>query len=690
MGEWRLRADRGQLSGHDAWHQTRRISGVGIYGLLGISGQHQFTVQPATRSPARTKWDTIAIDTQSATAHPGQILPRAQAWLAFQAMEKSDDIMIVLETDHGGETADAVIVGVNGAFHHALGFSDDDILGRPAAELFPLGGDAETLMDAIRAGTAIHTELRCCRASGGTIMLGIHLMPAPAQADGRVCFVLLARDITAVIQSRQMQDSIHRLLAKVFTTIEEAVVIVSERRGNTAGCIVMTNPGVDRLLGYKPNSLTGRNSLDLVAAGSRDMVATHFKQQSEQGGDSSFRAPLVTASGPEFDAQITSVLVATDGVSHFRIVTLRQHIVAANKIRSESVGKIKLVGLDEVRRALGSRWPAVASRAMATAEAVIKRRCGPTDSYSQADDTSFLMCFGSLSEEESSFRAAMIGREIRDRLVGQGEAPANSYVRSLAAVIQFPDKGETGSQLHAVLLTGLDQQLERLELAARETLKNAPADTRCDLEPVRGRISGEAVAMQVHLHGQLERSLVSALSVLPLAEAKAFDMDGLLLQVAAQQAINSLVRGDAVPFLVNVSFDVFASRAATESFFATCLRLDPRVCGRLILLLSKLPYGLPPARLLECVNRLRPFCCGVGYNIDDLADLALIDLSNSFNPIAAFQMAALADSPPQKIKPLIDSLHARRVRIMVRGVTSEKGAAAFRSLGADMISIERG
>ena len=107
---------------------------------------------------------------------------------------------------------------------------------------------------------------------------------------------------------------------------------------------------------------------------------------------------------------------------------------------------------------------------MAAAESVIKRHCGPQDSFSRADDTSFLMCFGALSEEEFSFRAAMIGREIRNRLIGQGEDPDNAYVRSVAAVVRFPDQRESNAAFQATLLNGLDKQMQRLEQEARQTL----------------------------------------------------------------------------------------------------------------------------------------------------------------------------------------------------------------------------
>ena len=125
----------------------------------------------------------------------------------------------------------------------------------------------------------------------------------------------------------------------------------------------------------------------------------------------------------------------------FRIVTLRPNDEAGTtEMRTESAGRINLIGLDEVRAALGDRWRAVAVRAMESAEVVLKRRCGPQDSYSRADDTSFVVCFGGLSEREASFRASMIGREIRDRLIGQGENPDTAFVRAIAAAVRLPAK----------------------------------------------------------------------------------------------------------------------------------------------------------------------------------------------------------------------------------------------------------
>ena len=592
-------------------------------------------------------------------------------------MDQSDDVVLVLECD---AQSDAVIIAANGAFCRASGFPDEQLIGLVARKLFLVATDAETLTTAIRDRVSLRTELACGRADGSTFMLGFHLMPAPERTRGRSCFVVLGRDITAQLEARRMQNSIQRLLAKVFMSVDEAVVIVS-----AAGRIMMTNSRIDQLLGYKPDELVGRDSLSVVPTDSRASIIDTIQKQMREGADQTYITPILKADGSRMVATITSVIVSTDDGKRFRILTLRSNADNPERLRTESAGRIKLVGLEEVRTAMGDRWQAVAERAMATAEAVIRRRCGGQDAWSRADNTSFLICFGAVSEQEASFRAAMIGREIHDRLIGQGSDADTACVRSIAAAIRFADQGESVASLHAILLRGLDEQIERVEREARRTLMTAFTGAACDLKRVFGRTSAETILLRVDLPPELRRATAAALAAVPANEAREFDLDGLLLGLAARNAVAAMARGDATPLLVNVRLDVFASRFATERYLATCLRIDQRVAGRLILLLSALPRGLPKTRLLECINRLRPFCRGIGYELDDIAGLLTIDLSFSPVPIVSFPVEAFAADEPEKLRTLFGSLHARRAKVLIREVASENEAAVFRSCGADMI-----
>jgi PAS domain S-box-containing protein len=604
-----------------------------------------------------------------------------EALLTYLAMSNSDDLVLLLERDAAAEE-DAVVIAANAAFRRASGYANEQILGLTVAALFPSADHAGTVMQAIRGKEPLRSELGCRRANGGIFMLGMHLMPAPARTPGSDCFVILGRDITAAIEARQMQDSMQRLLAKVFTSVDAAVAIV-----NGAGRIVMTNPQLDGLLGYKPNGMVGLRTLDLVAPDVRTRVSTVIRQQIADGRDTVQSVPVRRADGSDLVLRITSVVTTAGESKQFRILTLRPEVTSLTRTRLESIGHIKLVGLDDVRSALGDRWAAAAGRSMATAEAVISKHCGPQDSFSRADETSFLVCFGRLSEEEAAFRAAMISREIRTRLIGQGESPDNAYVRSIAARIRVTDQSESNESLQAALLDGLDRELERIEREARQTLRDVLTGAVCDLCPVHGRHRGQVVAGLVLMPPRLERQIFSALSALPAKEAAAFDLDGVMMGLAAQQAVAGMVRGEAMPLLVRISFDVFATRATTERFFAVCEKIDRRMTSSLVLLLSSLPEGVPQTRLQDCVNRLRPFCRGVGYQVDDPAELPELDLANSFNPIVVLPVTACL-SAPVKMQSIFGALQTRRAKVLVSGVGSDDEAASLLSAGADMVAMK--
>jgi PAS domain S-box-containing protein len=609
--------------------------------------------------------------------------PQQRASLTYRAIDHSDNIVLLLEKANKDESTEAVIRGANDAFLRVSGYTEEQICGRPFSDIFPDRTQADKLRDTIRCSGSLRGEKAVLRADGSTFTLGLHLMSVPPSKEPteRSNFVILGRDITAILEARNIQASVQKLLAKVFTCITEAVAIVDEH-----GRVMMTNPHADMLLGYKPNGLVGRSTIDLVAVSGRASAAASIRRQMEDGRDTTYEVPVIRQDGTEQPMCITSVLVERDDSKKFRIVTLRP--AARSLMRSENAGQIKLVGLEEIRDALGSRWPAVAARAMATAETVIKRRCGNEDSFSRVDDISFLICFGALDLQEASFRAAMIGREIRDRLIGQGEDPASAQVRAIAAAVMIPDQEDRPTlDHHAALLAGLDGQMRKIEQDARQTLKATLSDAKCELEPIHGSNLQESVCTLVRLPDEVERKLLCAFSILPRNETDAFDLNGLLLTLAVRQASTALARGEPRPLLVPVEFDVFNGRIATDRYISLCRKVDQRLTKALIFLISELPKGLPKSRLFECVNLLRPYCRGVGYQVDDPALLGPVDPARGGYGIVAFPQSAVAAMPQAKLKALADFVHSKQMKLLVRHLGSSNVAGQMLKQGVDLISL---
>ena len=254
------------------------------------------------------------------------------------------------------------------------------------------------------------------------------------------------------------------------------------------------------------------------------------ERQIEDGQDYTIASRLLRADGSEVAVEITSITVQRDDLRHFRIITVLAQPDAARPVTVHVAGKIKLVGLDEVKGALGSRWAEVAARAMASAEHVVRRRCGLRDTWSRTTDGGFLICFADACEDEATFRAAAVAREIRTRLIGEGESGATASVSAIAAAVDVPDEpGRSADMLATIIGDRLNGRLAQIEAQARETLRHAVYTTTCHLESVRSRRTKAIVALFAKLPTELEQRILADYSALPTNERQSFDFDRLVL-----------------------------------------------------------------------------------------------------------------------------------------------------------------
>jgi PAS domain S-box-containing protein len=362
----------------------------------------------------------------------GLLDPASLQRMLYDTLDHSDDIVLVLEQT-GDDGCDIRIVSANGAFLRVSGHRLADLINQPFHSLVVEDGARSqwyaTVRSAGEEGFA-RAELLCRRKDGTRFWFGFHLMRV--RGPPPVHFILLGRDITESLQARQQQAAIQGLLAKVFVCVKAPVAIVSEN-----GTIQMSNPALEELLGYPAGGLVGKLATDCNVPGDRPAAVAARQRQTEDGHDYSLQTRLSRADGTELPVVLTSITVQREDLRRFRIVTVLPR-PSEPPATVHVAGKIRLIGLDEVKEALGSRWAAVAARAMASAEHVIRRRCGPHDSFSRTPDGGFLICFVGTTEEEAGFRAAALAREIRTRLVGDGETEVTANVSAIAAAVDVP------------------------------------------------------------------------------------------------------------------------------------------------------------------------------------------------------------------------------------------------------------
>jgi PAS domain S-box-containing protein len=604
--------------------------------------------------------------------------------MLYRALNGSDDLVVILEQT-GDATDDLLIAASNDAFCRAANADFAELIGKPFLGLAAPEADPATCLALLRAAherCSFRSELLCSRQRGPPFWLGLHLMPVPQSVPP--CSLILGRDITEGRRDRQQHAAIQGLLAKVFVSVQAAVAIADED-----GAILMNNPALDHLLGYPVGGLVGHTAQEVVAPEFHAAVAAARARQSSVGQSLRLKAELLHIDGSRVPVEIAATMVQRDDLKRFRITTFTP--AAKSAVAKVLVaGKIKLIGLEDVKASLGDRWPAVAARAMSSAEHVIRRRCGTHDTWSRTADSGFLICFGEATEDEAAFRASAIAREIRSRLIGEGESPAAAQVSAVTAAVDMPDSaGQTQDMIAAAIMQRLNAQLAEIERRARDCLAEAMHSASCELTAIHSRHLSEIVGHLAALSSDLERRIQSALVALPPREAQAFDFDRLMLRLAATQVVSAIGAGDRRPVLVPIDFEVFLDRRCGERYVAACQELDERLRPQLILVLTRLPHGVPKNRVLECVMRISPFCHKVGFEAMEL-DLPPVEFALLSGSMVIVRQEALNrwdQDDLAKFGRLVSTVHTARGRVLVRQVGSWDNARRLLKLGADLISV---
>ncbi len=605
--------------------------------------------------------------------------------LAGNALDASDDAMAVFLRD--GEEL-SYVTG-NAAFGRLTAWLPEAARGLGLFRLLGVASaspDGARIVAAVAAGKCVRAELACHGQTGRAYWLGLNLMPAEAAH-----VVLHGHDITKRRVAGLQQQAVQTLLARVFQVIDAAVAIIG-----ADGRMLMANPALHTLLGQPAGTLEGTLALDHLDPNSRKAVEEALAQQNQDAKPCGVPVRLSRGSGDTIAARLHSALMVRPDQQRFRILTVTPDASAPDgripdagqpaRFREFLVaGKIRLVGLEDVRVALGARWPEMAERAMQCAEHVARKRLGPSDSFSRTEDEGLMICFGGLTEDEASFRAAMIGREITQRLIGMNHDPATARVTAITAMVELSDGKLDSAALPRLLDERLGARRVEIEARARDTLRYAMRDTRCSLEVVSQR-DGKQVAHYAHLPLAAERRIVAAAGALPPEELGDFDVDALRLQLAMERAAEVSIEGAGLPLLVEVSFSVFDTRGRTKRLVDACGRLPPAVREQLTLILTERQDGLPEARLRDCLGRLRPYCREIGYGSEQL-ELPPAGIGAAIMVVAASAVMSGGMLREEALFQFMPQLRARGARLLVRDVPSAAMARDLREMGVDLIAV---
>ncbi|WP_152535533.1 hypothetical protein [Bradyrhizobium sp. Ai1a-2] len=129
------------------------------------------------------------------------------------------------------------------------------------------------------------------------------------------------------------------------------------------------------------------------------------------------------------------------------LVDARQSLVA---------GSLELIGLDDVRDALGTQWTLFQDIVIELAQEELRRSLDPSDTFRKHGDASFLIHFGRLDREAAEERSRYIVSQVKRRIVEMIPELAQSIsIRSFVAAIDPSEIDQSGVGLADALFARL-------------------------------------------------------------------------------------------------------------------------------------------------------------------------------------------------------------------------------------------
>lgn len=366
-------------------------------------------------------------------------------------------------------------------------------------------------------------------------------------------------------------------------------------------------------------------------------------------------------------------------------------LTAGDKTDPVVAGSLELLGLEEVREALGGNWGAIADKAMVIAAAELQLQLDEADIFRRYRQFSFVICFAKLDRATASARASEIARKIKARLAAEIPEVADAIgVDQFVTGVERAALRREGMSLTERLFETLQRVRDEARAQARRTrtallrniqLQFAPAWhtgkhvvvlNRCSLDQTSG---GRTLAQFQALAepAQIEDTLA--------------ELDCTLLT----KAIETLHRATGAPpagaLLTPVSFRTINS-PRWQNDYIELLRLIPDAYRRLIILeICDVPSGVEPRRLGELIDVLTPFVKGVSLELEiDHPDLtAILEQGSWALAVNVKGSTSIDPQVPMRLKRFAGAASAAKTVSLAHGANSMGLALAAVNAGFNYV-----
>ena len=321
-----------------------------------------------------------------------------------------------------------------------------------------------------------------------------------------------------------------------------------------------------------------------------------------------------------------------------------------------AAGALQLVGLDAIRTALCAEWEARRAKIHSAVEGVFRRRLDVTDAYYRVQGDNYLILFSRLNRVEAQFKARVISSEIQRLILGEAADGAAAIVTYQVTEI---DRKLVLEQIHSLdeLLASVSQAAEEqavkpepapqrieAEVAAHAVAGEEPLDVDCDFSTLFKKVSAEqyikncapsfrplfdvkTLKFGYFLTATTSRSAQQnpddSFHLVDNPEELPALLDRFLLDASMMGLHTMLQKAQSGKIVIPITYETLASKQLRDAYFTRLKSVPPGLKGFIVFRISDIPIGIPPTRLAEIINLLKPLSAAQVLHVP--FDPALLD-----------------------------------------------------------------
>jgi hypothetical protein len=277
-------------------------------------------------------------------------------------------------------------------------------------------------------------------------------------------------------------------------------------------------------------------------------------------------------------------------------------------------GAIQLLGMDDIKKAMGNDWKAVASRAHDIAERIIRSQLSDADAYDRRNGDTYILCFAKLSKAEAEQKTNEIVVAIKKQLAEQvPEAPGIHVDHQVSEIEWAEDLGDDAS-IFDVLAESLQRIREETAQAAKRWRRVLLEESRVVFRPLwpsKRQALPIFCCLLDSVSGKTALARVSSASSSDELLDTMSELDCAILGRAVEGFHSFRQNDGACSIIVPVTFHTVNDRQRRGRFVALWDNIPEAYRQSICLEFHSIHPGVPNVRLIEVIQYLRPLCGGI-------------------------------------------------------------------------------